>query len=223
MCNNIYNFKDIFKQDDDCIASTTYNHIWWLLCKGRQLVQEADSGVFPPPVHVYVWLQSNSQIFYHDTGNTVLCLPMPTEKILFKTALEINSLHPLFIYISVLCCLLSKLKIFNISFLHSLKALDVVIHFNFLLYLKCTDIHMSNTARYWPAVLGGFGRCSPPAPNQTAHPRAPSAAAAAVVPGPHGQKWTGPLLQDQNSGSGLTAGPLCQPHPHYSTDVGPIM
>lgn len=61
----------------------------------------------------------------------------------------------------------------------------------------------------------------PPDPNQTGHPQLPAISVAA--PGPHLRELAGPLLQDQNCGSGLNAGPLRQPHPYYSTNTGPRM
>lgn len=69
----------------------------------------------------------------------------------------------------------------------------------------------------WPSALCGVAKFYPADPNQTARPRALHPAAA---PAPRGLEWTGFLFQDQNCGSGLPAGPLRQPHPHYSTDGG---
>lgn len=133
-----------------------------------------------------------------------LCLPTPPKKILLKLNLCL-----------VLCCFPSKLQ----CFVHLLESFGYyMLLTSSTINLTCTD---TNTESYWLSVLAG-GRC----PHQKAHHPAPSAVAVivvVVVPCPHGQKWTGPLLQDQNSGSGLTAGPLCQPHPHYSTDMGPMM
>lgn len=58
--------------------------------------------------------------------------------------------------------------------------------------------------------------------SQTAPPLAPvaPAAAAVVVPGLHDQDWTGPLLQDQDCGPALTAGPRCRSPQAYDTSTG---
>lgn len=69
-------------------------------------------------------------------------------------------------------------------------------------------------------VPGDGGRCCFHGPNPMAPLPAPVALVAVVVPGPHHWKWVGPLLWDQNSGSGLIAGPLCSPHRHCSRGSG---